>query len=216
MQIRCNVQIDSDFRKVILASQENETPQHLALKLAAFVLFFKSKPLMDVSLKHPAIAGQEFRPDLLALNESGEVQLWVECGTVTSHKLDKLPRRYRNARIITLKETYHEAETLRKTIEKHKVQGADRVEIWAFPNRMFQEWFNAVAGGDEVSEEAKHSPPLGLSEAVPFGGSQRSSTGAKRVVSFRKGTVDIVGESAERSFNLVVNAVPLQFDFLTA
>ncbi len=175
MQIRCNVQIDADSRKVILASQENETPEHLALKLAAFVLFFRFDPILDVSLKHPAIAGQEFRPDLLALNESGEVKLWVECGTVTSHKLDKLTRRYRDARVVALKETYREAETLRKTIEKHKVQGADRVEIWSFPDQMFREWFGAM-----------------------------------------EGTVDIVGESVERSFNLVVNAVPLQFDFLTA
>lgn len=174
MQIRCNAQIDTDFRKVILASQENETPEHLALKLAAFVLFFNSNPLIDVSLKHPAIVGQEFRPDLLALNESREIKLWVECGTVTSHKLDKLTRRYRNARILVLKETLHEAETLRKTMEKHKVQGRDRVEIWAFPNQIFQEWFAAIGE-----------------------------------------TTDIVGESTERSFNLVINAVPLQFDFLT-
>lgn len=175
MQIRCSVQIDTDCRKVILASQENETPEHLALKLAAFVIFFNSNPLMDVSLKHPALAGQEFRPDLLALNESGEIKLWVECGTVTSHKLDKLTRRYRNGRIVVLKETLHEAETLRKTIEKHKIQGRDRVEIWAFPCQMFQEWFAAMGE-----------------------------------------TADIVGESMERSFNLVMNAVPLEFDFLTA
>ena len=175
MQIRCNAHLDTSFRKIILASQENETTQHLALKLAAFILFFRFNPIMDISLKHPAIADQEFRPDLLALNEAGEIKLWVECGSTTSHKLDKLTRRYRQARIIVLKETLHEAETLRKTIEKHKVQGKDRVEIWAFPDKMFEQWHSAM-----------------------------------------EDTTDIVGESAEKSFNLVINAVPLQFNFLTA
>jgi uncharacterized protein YaeQ len=118
------------------------------------------------------MAGQEFRPDLVALNDAGEIKLWIECGNVTVNKMDKLIRRYREARIVVLKETVHEAQNLRKMLAKNDIAHSERIEVLAFPGDSFKEWFRAI-------EE----------------------------------TVEIVGEAGEKSFNLVVNAVPLSFDF---
>jgi uncharacterized protein YaeQ len=172
MQLRCNIQLDNGSRKVVFVSQENETDEHLALKLAAFVLFFGHEPMAEISSKNPAMAGQEFRPDLVALNDAGEIKLWIECGNVTVNKMDKLIRRYREARIVVLKETVHEAQNLRKMLAKNDIAHSERIEVLAFPGDSFKEWFRAI-------EE----------------------------------TVEIVGEAGEKSFNLVVNAVPLSFDF---
>src|SRR6267142_331465 len=102
MQVRCRVQLGETVKKLVLTGQENETAELVALKLAAYVLFFDLNPQTDISSRHPAISQQEFRPDLLALDESGAIKLWVECGNVTTHKLDKLIRRYRDARIVVL------------------------------------------------------------------------------------------------------------------
>ena len=175
MQLRCTVHMGAAQRKLILVSQESETLDHLALKLAGFVLFFNLNALVEISSKNPAISSQEFKPDLLSLNDSGEIRLWVECGNVTTHKLDKLIRRNRNARIVVLKATPREAQNLRQALKKNEVNHSERVEIWAFPDGQFEGWKGVL-----------------------------------------EDSVEIIGETAERSFNLVANSVPFSFDFSTA
>ena len=66
MQLRCTLQLGEESKKLVLVSQENETAEHIALKLAAFVLFFGLNPQAEISTKHPAVAGQEFRPDIIS------------------------------------------------------------------------------------------------------------------------------------------------------
>lgn len=173
MQIRCTIHIGQVQKKLVLVSQENESLDHLALKLAAFILFFNDNPQVEISSKNPAIADQEFRPDLIALNEAGETKLWVECGNVATHKLNKLIRRNRNARLAVIKGTVREANNLREAFEKNDIQNAERVEIFAFPEQQFEEWKGAMA------------------EAV-----------------------EVYGEPAGQSFNLVANAVAFNFDFV--
>ena len=127
-------------KKLVLVSQENETLETVALKLAAYVLFFAQNPILDISLKHPAVSDQEFKPDLLALDDSGAIRLWIECGNVTTHKLNKLIRRYRNARLVVLKGKIHEAGNLRRALQKNDIANSERIEIWSFPDERFGEW----------------------------------------------------------------------------
>lgn len=158
MQIRCAVQMNETIRKLVLVGQDSETPEHLALKLAAFVLFFNENPTVELSLKNPALAGQEFKPDLLCLNEFGETRIWIECGNVTTHKLDKLLRRNRNARIVVLKERPHEAQNLRRALDKNGIKNAENVEIWSFPDGEFEAWLSALEESMEIfAEPAEHA-----------------------------------------------------------
>src|SRR3989344_8153466 len=114
MQIRCSIHMGRAAKKLVLVSQETETLEHMALKLAAFVFFFDQGPQVDISSKHPAISDQEFRPDLIALDEAGATKLWVECGNVATHKLDKLIRRNRNARLAASKGSVREGKNQRE------------------------------------------------------------------------------------------------------
>lgn len=172
MQIRCTVQLGDSRRKLLLVSKENETLEHLALKLAGFVLFFDKNPRVEIRSKNPALENAGFKPDLLSLDSSGSIQLWVECGNVTTHKLDKLLRRQRDARIVVLKGTLRETKNLRAALEKNKVNNSERIEIWGFPDGEFKRWLAAM---DE--------------------------------------SVEIVGEIAERGFNLVANGSVFNFEF---
>src|SRR3989338_4725210 len=153
MQSRCAVQFGNDRKKLILTGQDNETLEHLALKLAGFVLFFGWDPVVEISPKHPALNGQEFRPDLPAFNSAGEIFLWIECGNVTTHKLDKIIRRNRQARIVVLKGTEREAHNLRRALEKNEVTDAGRVEILAFPEGRILEWAGILDDSVEVYGE---------------------------------------------------------------
>ena len=153
MQIRATVTLDQISRKIVLVTQENETPEHLALKLAAFILFFKINPNIEISSKNPAIANQEFKPDLVAFNEAGEISHWIECGNVATNKIEKLAKRLSNAKIILLKELPREAENMRRILNKNEVRNKEQIEIWSFPENQFQEWIQALEESVEIYGE---------------------------------------------------------------
>ena len=152
-RIRCDLHINGDQRKIVMACRPEETRDHLALRLSAFLFFWSYDPKTELSLKHPALAGQEFFPDLVALNEAGEIGLWVECGNVTLNKLDKLIRRYPHARLAVLKATEAEGRRLRRDLSD-SVNRHGNVEIFAWPADPFRLWSQALADVVEVFGEA--------------------------------------------------------------
>ncbi len=168
MQIRCSIQMGEDSRKLVLVSQDTETLEHMALKLAAYLLFYNENPIVGIKSDHPAIGHQEFQPDLLCLNEAGEIKIWIECGNVATHKLDKLIRRNRQARIVVLKSTLHEAQNLRRAFEKNDIKHSNRVEVLTFPEGFGEDWIKAMAETVEVfGEVSEHSFNL-VANLTPF------------------------------------------------
>jgi uncharacterized protein YaeQ len=168
MQCRCTIHIGDAVKKLVLASRDTETTEHLALKLAAFILLLKWEPVVDLSAKNPAIASQEFRPDMASLNDAGEVRLWAECGTVATYKLDKLIRRFRNARLVAFKENPREARNLRNALEKNEVPNHTKIEILAFPDGQFEEWMKIMDDSIEVyGESSEHGFNL-VANDTPF------------------------------------------------
>lgn len=143
MRIRCDLQINGEARKLILVPGINEPVEHRALKLASYLLFWPEEPAVDISPKTPALADYDFLPDLLALNEAGAIKLWVECGSTTMNKLTKLTRRLPQGRIVVMKESERDAQRLREDLRRELDREA-RVEIWAWPGRLFQEWVAAL------------------------------------------------------------------------
>lgn len=149
MKIRCDLHVNGDHRRLVLAGQESETFEHLALKLGAFLLLWEYDPKVHLTTDHPALQGQPFKPDLMALDETGAVRLWAECGRVSLHKLDKLTRRYPTAKLLVLKASEDEAKRLRKDAS----EGLDRsalLEIWGWPAAEFKRWQSAVAASDQA------------------------------------------------------------------
>ncbi|MBI4422714.1 MAG: YaeQ family protein [Elusimicrobia bacterium] len=143
MKLRCDLQINDGKRRLILVPYESELPEHLALRLAACVLFWNDEPSAELSSRHPALADQEFRPDCIALDEAGRVKLWVECGRTTPNKLDKLTKRYHDARLVVLTGSEHDARRMRETIDAKVSRGA-ALELWSWKAAEFQEWCQAL------------------------------------------------------------------------
>ena len=152
MKLRCELHVNGGMRKVVMVARPNEPGEHLAHKLAALVLFWDYDPIIDASVKTPALADYEFLPDLLSLDEGGEVRLWVECGSVTLHKLKKLTRRLPAARIVVMKETEREAARLRKDLEEQLAR-QEKVEIFAWPGTSFRDWAGTVGEKTEIFGE---------------------------------------------------------------
>lgn len=152
MKLRCDLHVNGGSRKLILIPGPNEPDAHLALKLAACILFWDFEPIAGVSAKHPALLGQEFIPDLLALDQAGQAKLWVECGPTAMNKLGKLTRRFPWSRIVVMKETEREAQRLRQDL-LDQVDKQAKIEIVAWPGTLFKEWMQSVQEKTEVYGE---------------------------------------------------------------
>ena len=126
----------------------------MALKLAAYLLFWDQDPAVDPGANHPALLGQEFVPDLLAVNDAGEASVWVECGKTTVNKISKVTRRFRRARLVVFKATEREALQMREVLQGELEDKAGLIDILAWPAGSFREWHGALADKVEVYGEA--------------------------------------------------------------
>ncbi|MDD5656825.1 MAG: YaeQ family protein [Elusimicrobia bacterium] len=153
MKLRCDLHVNDANRKLILVSAPNESPAHMGLRLAAYLLFWDEEPVMEAGAKNPALADFEFLPDLMALDDSGTIKLWVECGTTTMHKLLKLTRRLSRARIVVMKQSERDALRLRQDLRAQLDREA-RVEILAWPAEAFRDWTESLLEKTEVFGEA--------------------------------------------------------------
>lgn len=148
MALRCDIHLNGGHRKLILSPRPEETHDHLALKLAAFLLFWAEEPVVDPSAKHPALLDQEFRPDLMALDLSGRMALWIECGFTSLNKLEKLPRRFPHARFVVIRESLRDGERVRRDLNDCLTRGT--VDVWAWREEDFKLWRDALDDKTEV------------------------------------------------------------------
>ena len=153
MKIRCDLTFNSETRKPYLVSGPSEPDDHLAHRIAAFILFWNDNAMVDATTKTPALDNFEFLPDLLAVNDAGEATVWIECGTVTMNKLTKVTRRMPRARIVIMKETERSAADLRRDL-LDQFDRPERVEILAWPGNSYKEWAKTVGDSIEAYGEA--------------------------------------------------------------
>lgn len=160
MKLRCELHLGQDVSRVILVPRPEEKLDHLALKLAAFAMFHALGPIVDPSVSHPSLSDFDLKPDLLVINEGGEIKLWIECGVASLNKLDKAARRLPGARVVVIQSTLHEAKQLRVRLQD-ETKHADRIEIWTWPGTTFTPWMKALQEKNELFGEA-HEKSLNL------------------------------------------------------
>ena len=153
MTVRCELNVNGGTRRILLVAKEEETPEHVALRLAAAILFFDGEPALEAGPKHPAVVYFGFFPDLLVTNEAGAVSIWIECGTIAVNKLAKVTRRLRGARLVALRESPEDGRRFREVVKKEIPKG-EKIEIWAWPKEEFIKWTNAIKESSHVYGEA--------------------------------------------------------------
>ena len=153
MKIRCELTFGGESRRPFFVSGPSEPDDHLAHRIAAFILFWNDNAMVDATTKTPALANFEFLPDLLAVNDAGEATVWIECGTVTMNKLTKVTRRMPQARIVIMKENERAAADLRRELDD-SFDRPERVEILAWPGTSYKEWAKTVGDSIEAYGEA--------------------------------------------------------------
>lgn len=153
MKLRCDLHLNGDSRKLLLVAAPSETGEHLALKLAAYLLFWDLDAQAEISPDNPALADYDFLPDVLALDDSGAIALWGECGKITPHKADKLLKRLPRARLVVLADNEMTAKRIRRELDD-RFEKAARFEVLAWPGTSFKDWVAALREKTEVYGEA--------------------------------------------------------------
>ena len=116
-------------------------------------MFLPWSPIVEPSSDHPALSDFDVRPDVLGVNDAGEIALWVECGEVSTNKLDKVSRRLGQARIVVIKANMREAKRQREVIDELVRQG-QRIEIWTWSAGDFETWMKALGEKIEIYGDA--------------------------------------------------------------
>ena len=155
MKIRSTLHLGEKTRALQLHPILSETDDHLLLKLAACVFFYEREPLVISSpQQHPALAGQDFAPDLITVDDTNRVTFWVECAKTTLHKLDKVTKRFREARLLMLMAHPLEARQMAESLEG---EGNTRIEIWSFQQGEFGRWKSLVREQNDIIGEANET-----------------------------------------------------------
>jgi uncharacterized protein YaeQ len=165
MKIRSTLHIDGKELPLQLFPVLQETDDHLMLKLAAFVFFHAREPfVVTSSAQHPSLEGQDFAPDLMTADDSGQVSLWIQCGKTTLHKLGKVTNRFREARIWMLMPQPNEAKQMAESLEN---EGNKRIEVWTFQYGEFERWRSVIREqNDIIGEATETSMNLVVNEAM--------------------------------------------------
>jgi len=125
------------------------------LKLASFIFFHLKEPLVITSpQQHDALVGQDFAPDLMTADYTNQVTLWIQCGKTTQHKLDKVTKRFRGARIWMLMAHPLEAKQMAESLED---EGNTRIEVWCFRYGEFARWTGLVQEQNDIIGEANET-----------------------------------------------------------
>jgi uncharacterized protein YaeQ len=121
--------------KLIVGQNDDEGPAQVLLRLLAYLLFFRERLQLEVSLHDDAIP---FVPDLVQLDYELRPVLWVECGDCSVAKLDRLAVKVPEAAIWVIRRSLAEAEQLQTAMRKADLR-RDRYHLVGLDATMFDE-----------------------------------------------------------------------------
>jgi uncharacterized protein YaeQ len=70
-------------RRVTLYKRDGESYEHVLMKALGYAMFRSQFPSLEVERR----IGLRYKPDLIALDESGKAEFWGECGQVSLRKI---------------------------------------------------------------------------------------------------------------------------------
>ncbi len=112
--------------KLVVGAFNNESGDHIALKLLAYLMFFKKRPRIDED------AGWHFVPDLVARDDGGNIILWIDCGSVSAKKADTIATKVRDSiDFYVFRKTEREMDQFYKQIQD-KVKHLQNVNCISF------------------------------------------------------------------------------------
>jgi uncharacterized protein YaeQ len=132
--------------KIVVSQNQNETLDHVLLKALAFVIFHGDRLRLEVDVELP---GVPFVPDLVALALDGRPELWIECGEVSLHKLEKLTLKLNDTDLWIVKKSAGEVS---KTVElaRRNIKRLGRLRLLTFDPGFIPELLALASGSNSL------------------------------------------------------------------
>jgi uncharacterized protein YaeQ len=112
--------------KLVISAFDNESGSNIALKLLAYLMFIKRRPRIDED------AGWQVVPDLIARDDSGAINLWVDCGSVSVKKADIISTKGRDrVEFFVFRKTQRDMDVFYKQIQD-KVKSLQNLRCVSF------------------------------------------------------------------------------------
>lgn len=86
-------------KRVTLYKRAGESYEHVLMKALGYALFLPSYPNLEIERR----IGLRYKPDLIALNETQQIDFWGECGSVSFRKIAWLAKHGHSPRIVIFK-----------------------------------------------------------------------------------------------------------------
>ena len=146
-------------KKIVVGKLANEPDFQPYAKALGYAMYHKKYPTIRVEAK----IDERFQPDLSAASYDGTIIFWLEIGTVSLNKIEKLFKKYRQAHFVFIKEEADVA-VFQKNLDKiaKEVHTLPLVDIVIYPIH-FHEWWVSPDGDvflpkDEVTTIRWHEP----------------------------------------------------------
>lgn len=117
--------------QVVFIKNRNERAIHVYMKALLWALYLPKYPGVQVETR----IGDRYKPDLVAVDETGRPKFWAEAGHVSPEKLESLLKRYRDTHFVLGKWGEHLGQQLANI--KKSVQGIRRnapLDVIGFPS----------------------------------------------------------------------------------
>lgn len=133
-----NIQVSDNKRehveKLIMGAFDNEAHEHVVLKLLAYLMFFQKRPRIDED------PGWQVVPDLIARDDDGTITLWVDCGSVSTKKVDVVATKVRDIEFVVFRKTQRDMDHFYNMI-KDKIKRLQNLKCFSFDD----EFVDAIA-----------------------------------------------------------------------
>ncbi len=125
--------------RVFLVKKQGESMTHVLMKFLSYVMFYHPELEIERSI------GQHYKPDLVRLNDTGDVVDWIDCGATTIKKLDKISKQNPEVLIKIVKPSPTNLKRYKDTAEPNLTY-PERVQYLSFRKGFLAELEDMVAG----------------------------------------------------------------------
>lgn len=145
IQLRSGSEVkDPEPQKLVIAGWNGEMGWHLALKLLAYLVFFEMRPKIEVGI------GWHYKPDLVSLDDRGNVELWVDCGNIAVRKIDRVATKVgTDGRFFIFKRHSSETRLLLRAL-RGKIKRPERLTLVCFDDEFVDHLTELLDGTNEL------------------------------------------------------------------
>ena len=122
-----------------------ETWGHVHMKLLSYLLFYHPELQIEVD------ADQHYKPDLLRKDERGNALQWIDVGSTSLKKLEKLVTKNKQTSIDIVKRTEKELRAYQQQAVRRLQKSADRARFFTFDDGFLSQIEPHLQGRHDVT-----------------------------------------------------------------